>query len=245
VRRALAAALCALLVPLSACGGGDDDDAAAGASFRLTVAPQFVQGAYPGVATGVLVRADGGGDAVDLRASVSAGDVRVTPASVRPGQVAEVTFVGPPVTAQEKTVTLRITATRGEVVRTAMREIVVMPGENTLDADARRVLALFLPSLARDHPELGLDPGDLATLEGRVVAPRLLVVSHYAFFSDRFELGLSWHIMIAPDDWTELYVRPLDALAPTLAFKIGSWSTALNGGAVAVTEVDPPEEIVR
>jgi hypothetical protein len=120
-----------------------------------------------------------------------------------------------------------------------------MPGENTLDADARRILGLFLPAIARDHPELGIGPADLATLEGRVVAPRLLVVSHYAFFSERYELGLSWHIMIAPDDWTELYVRQLDQLAPSLAFKIGSWSTALNGGSLSVGQVDPPVEVVR
>jgi hypothetical protein len=71
------------------------------------------------------------------------------------------------------------------------------------------------------------------------------VVSHYEFTNDDYELGLSWHIMVPPDDWSELYLRPRDELNPTRAFRMSSWSAAMEGGEVEFTEVSPPAEVVR
>lgn len=51
--------------------------------------------------------------------------------------------------------------------------------------------------------------------------------------------------MVAPDDWAELYLRPRDSLTPTRAFRLSSWSTALGGGRVEITDVAPPAEVVR
>jgi hypothetical protein len=42
-----------------------------------------------------------------------------------------------------------------------------------------------------------------------------------------------------------LYVRPRGGLAPTRAFWVGSWSTALAGGAADVREIDAPAEVTR
>ena len=52
----------------------------------------------------------------------------------------------------------------------------------------------------------------------------ILVVSHYLFFSEDWEMGLMWHIMIAPHDWSRIYLRPRGEMAPTLAFEIPSVS---------------------
>jgi hypothetical protein len=81
--------------------------------------------------------------------------------------------------------------------------------------------------------------------EGAMVAPRLLVVSHYMFTNELYELGVSWHVTVAPDDWAELYLRPRDELHPTRAFRVSSWSAALAGEPVEFTDVAPPDEVVR
>ena len=73
----------------------------------------------------------------------------------------------------------------------------------------------------------------------------LLVVSHYAWFTDDAEIGLAWHIMVAPDDWAELTIRPRDQLAPTQAFRLNSWSTALAGGDIEIDAIEPPPEVTR
>lgn len=237
-----------LLGAVVACGDGGANgggSGAGGAPLTVTVAPEFVQDAYPGVPVSVLIEVGStDGAAVGLSASATAGEITVLPAEVAPGELAVATFVPPPVTA-EQPVTVTIEARRGDVVERATREIAVVPGEDSLGPDARRILALFLPALAESHPDLGLGAEDAWTLEGQVVAPRLLVVSHYLFASSTWELGLSWHIMVAPDDWAELYLRPLGELAPTQAFRISSWSTALQTGELEVTAVPPPTEIVR
>ena len=42
---------------------------------------------------------------------------------------------------------------------------------------------------------------------GTMVSPQWLVVSHYLFFSEQWELHLEWHIMVAPDDWARISGR--------------------------------------
>jgi hypothetical protein len=64
-------------------------------------------------------------------------------------------------------------------------------------------------------------------------------------FDEEYEIGLSWHVMLAPDDWSEVYIRPRNETAPVRAFRLKSWSTTLEGGPAEFTEVDPPAEIVR
>lgn len=235
-----------LLLPISALlfvvgcdGGGNDDDA----TFELVVSPEFVQGALPGVPVTVLVTAESDSDAeVALEVSVTQGEISVAPERFSPGEIVEVTYVGPDVT-NDLEVELTITASRGAVGKDALRRFTVVPIEDDRGPDAREILAEFLAWLEAEHHDLDLTAE--MELDGHMTAPMLLVVSHYSFFDDKYELGLSWHIMVPPDDWAELYIRPRDSLAPTRAFRLSSWSTALQGGEVAFEEVDPPAEVVR
>lgn len=242
--RILAAGAAALAISAAACGGDDTDDESVG--FELRVSPEFVQGLYSDSPVSVLVEVVNNQpteEPVELNATIT-GDahVEVTDASLSAGQVGEVTISASPVT-DEVEVTLTITGTRGDLEESATRTIVVMPGEDDREEMAREILAKFLAWLEDEHPELELGPS--SELEGNLVAPRLLVVSHYTFQGESYELGLSWHIMIAPDDWAELYIRPLDEFTPEKAFRLSSWSTALEGGDVEFTEVAAPAEVVR
>lgn len=244
IQRTILAAALAALAATAACGD-DDDDAIA---FELRVSPEFVQGMYGDTPVNVLVEivnAQDTGDPVDLEASVT-GDATVDASASRlaAGEIGEVTVTARPVAEpDEEEITLTITASRDGVTRTATRTIIVVPGEDDREETAREIAAHFLDWLATEHPEMGLDAS--TELDGTLVAPRLLVVSHYLFEGAEYELGLSWHIMVAPDDWAELYIRPLDEFFPTRAFRLSSWSAAIDGGAIEFTEVEPPAEVVR
>ncbi len=236
---ALLASLLVLL--LSACGGEPESG-----PFALVVQPEFVQGALPGEPVMLLVAVEeetATTSPVALTAASTGGAaIGVEPASVSSGELAEVTVVAADVT-EETEIEVTVTARRGDEEHHVTKAIMVMPQRDELEPPAREVLNLFLPWLAEQQPELGIGPE--TELAGMVVAPRLLVVSHYAFLNEDYEVGLAWHIMIAPDDWADIYIRPRDSLRPTAAFRLSSWSTALAGGDVEIGPTELPAEVVR
>jgi hypothetical protein len=185
-----------------------------------------------------------GASEVEVTALGTGGQVSVDPPSIGAGQVAEVTYVADAVDGeQEVPMTLTITGRRGSISHEQKVTTVIVPWEDTLAATASEIFAIFQPWLAENHPELGIDPATV--FDGTLVAPQLLVVSHYAFFNEEWEVGLGWHIMTAPDDWAEIYLRPRDVMSPTKAFRLNSWSTALAGGEFEITEVTAPEQVQR
>jgi hypothetical protein len=243
VRHIFVAVAATGLLLVAACG--DDDDGGGEGPFELSVHPEFVQGALPGIPVTVLVTVndlEGGAGEVTLSGSFTEGTVEVSPESVAAGEIAEVTLTAGPV-AEEIEATLTITGQRGSEERSVSRTLFVMPGTDELGPMAADLLDVFATWLAENQPELGITPE--REFQGNLVAPRLLVVSHYMFADEEYELGLSWHVTIQPHDWSELYIRPRDELAPTRAFRVSSWSAALEGEDVEFTEVSPPEEIVR
>lgn len=224
-----------VLLLVGACAGGSSEP------FELEVAPEIVHGLYPETGTILLARVTSRSDVpVSLRIEAEGAGVSSAPEQVTPGEVAEFEIT-PGSVVEEVPVTIVVTGTKGSVEHTVTRETRVMPFEPPAD-DARRLLGVFTSWLETNRPELGIT-GDGA-FEGRGVDP-VLVVSHYLFLSDEWELGLSWHIMVPPDDWSELYLRPRDEWSPTVAFRLASRSAALEDGVVTIEEVPPPPEIVR
>lgn len=175
---------------------------------------------------------------VTIDASATKGRVvEVTPAELTPGTVGEVWVVAGPATT-ETTGSVTITATRGDVTRTVTRSLLVFPMADERAADARPYFDRWAAWLAAEHPELGITAD---TTWQPVFVSTLLVVSHYSYWSEEWEMTVAWHNMIAPHDWTEVHLRRrgVDA-APSLAFRIDSVS-----GAAAAHEVEPPEVVVR
>lgn len=164
--------------------------------------------------------------------------VSVSPALVTRPVVAEVTVVAGPVTV-ETDLRVTITATRagapGHAVR---RTIPVIPRDGPDSQAAQEHLAPFLAWLAETHPALGLGP---ATPLRGTPASNVLVVTHYLFVSDEWEIGLRWHVMIAPHDWSRIYLRHRWTEAwPSRAFEITSVSAVS-----APVEIAPPTSIFR
>lgn len=231
-------ALAALSV---ACGDSADDTAP---TLSLRTSPEFVNRIIPGTRPMALVAVDTDtDDAVRLTgtASLSGAEVSFQPASVSANGVAEV-WVTLPETSDETPFTVTVTATAGSTKTEATIDATAIPGTDDLGATAVTIVDVFLDEME------GLVPGLPASSDGLsngTPVAGLLVVSHYAWFTDEYEIGLAWHIMIAPDDFAELYLRPRDEVAPTMAFRINTWSTALAGGDFTFSEVDPPAEVTR
>ena len=250
----LVAAVC--LAVLAACGESstpattrgtnpDTTTTAVPGELGLVVSPQFVQGVIPGeqlVLLATLTVASDGPVNLTAQAAGVGADVSVRPSTISEGEVAEVTVIPQP-TAVEGELTVTIMARTTDREQAVTKTTPVVPWADDRGEQGATILGLFTPWLAEHEPDLGISPDTEFT--GTFVAPNLLIVSHYVFFSDAWEVGVSWHIMVPPDDFAEAYLRPRDALRPTRALRIGSWQTALDTGVVDVTEVEPPAEVVR
>ncbi|MFP5489033.1 MAG: hypothetical protein ACLGHQ_12085 [Acidimicrobiia bacterium] len=231
----------AVLVLGAAACGGDADDAG---PFELTTSPEFVNLVIPGRRPVALVTAESD-DAGPIQlagvASIDGATVDLVPSAIEPGAVAEV-WVELPDVDREVPLQVTIDARRNVDVRAVTVDATAMPGTDDLEPIALDIAAVFLAELDGSVEMLPVTTDGLA--DGTPVGG-LLVVSHYAWFTETAEIGLAWHIMVAPDDWAELTIRPRDELAPTQAFRLSSWSTALDGGEFSVTEIPPSPEVVR
>ncbi len=245
IRRVMVAAVLVLAVGLAGCGWWQSDDGDGAVSFEVRRSPEFVNRLIPGDRPLALVevRGDAEPGPVEMAAasSIAGMTVRVEPASIAVGEVAEV-WVEVPEVDRDVPFTVTVTATRGSDEESLAIDATAVPGVDDLADTAGQIVQVFLDAVAAEVPGL---PATADDLTGGTPVAGLLVVTHYAWFTPEYEIGLAWHIMVAPDDFAELYVRPRTGLAPTRAFRIGSWSTALAGGAVDVREIDPPPEVTR
>ena len=144
-----------------------------------------------------------------------------------------------PVGPEGVTVPVRVTVTRGGTVESADVSINVSPGEDTPLEAATSLRDRFVSWLATERPELGITADTQWT--PTIVQPHILVVSHYLFFSEDWEMGLMWHIMIPPHDWSRIYLRPRQEMAPTMAFEIPSVSDPTS----SIRDIPAPTQVDR
>jgi len=147
-------------------------------------------------------------------------EVTVFPESITPGQVAELSVM-PTQNNIGKNVTVTLQAERQGLkqIKTITTEVIEV--ENTLEPEAASMREKFTYWLSENYPELGITNN--ATWMGTIVNPRILVVMHYMFLSENWEMYVTWHIMIPPYDWARIYLRHrYNQTAPTYAFEISS-----------------------
>lgn len=214
-------------------------------SFSLVIVPAQFAPAVPGQECMILVGVEessapaASGDPVQLSVAADHCAVSINPSAIRAGDVAEVTLV-PEENALEQTVIASIRGQRGTHADTATASFEVWHGEDTVEGEAIALRDRFVAWLADAHPELEITGS--TEWESRVVRPVWLVVTHYLFLSDEWEMGVSWHIMIPPSDWTRIYLRHrFDEMTPSLAFEISSRANATE----PPHEIEPPDEVTR
>ncbi len=136
------------------------------------------------------------------------------------GQVAEVVVI-PTQKSIGKTIKVTIAGSQGKLTDKKVVSFKVVEGEDDRQEYAGELLDKFVSWLATNHPELGIT--NETAWNGTMVSPVWLVVSHYLFFSEEWEVHVSWHIMIPPYDWAKIDLRHrFDELAPSYAFEISS-----------------------
>jgi hypothetical protein len=210
------------------------------ADFTLDVEPAMVVGrAIPGqqVVLLVSVGGTGSGEDVTIAADAPGASVSISPQPLPPGTVGEVTVVPEAVSAEEA-IDVTIVASRAGIEHEVTRTITLAPGEDSLAPEAAALLRRFTDWLARERPDLAIGPN--TTWEG-TPGGWVLVVNHYQYISEAWELGLEWHVMVPPDDWARIYLRRRwTETAPSSAFEIPSIS-----GEAPPHEMEPPESVWR
>ena len=163
----------------------------------------------------------GYGKAVDISATVSGAEVTVYNPAIKSEEVAEVTMT-PNQASTNKILTLTIRGKRSGLEQTETITVEVTEGEeDELGALAAEMRDKFIPWLATNHPEFGITSETEWT--GTIVNPNIMVVMHYIFYSEDWEMYLTWHVTIPPYDWTRIYLRHrFTETCPSCAFEISS-----------------------
>jgi hypothetical protein len=157
---------------------------------------------------------------VRISAKAPGAEVVIYQQDIVEGQVAEVVVI-PAQASIGKTIKVTITGNRGSSTDKKVVSFAVAEGEDDRQEYAGELLDRFVSWLATNHTELGIT--DDTAWNGTMVSPVWLVVSHYLFFSEEWEVHISWHIMVPPYDWAKIDLRHrFDELEPSHAFEISS-----------------------
>jgi hypothetical protein len=197
---------------------------------------------------------------VHITATAPGAEITIEPEDIMPGQVCEVTVIPQEQAANEimpmpapavlgrpgayppgEKLVVEVRGERNGFERAQEVSINILPGEDLLLQDASVVRDRFIPYLRDNYPEFGItgETGWTPT----IVKPHILVVSHYLFFSEEWEMGVMWHIMIPPHDWAKIYLRHrYTHMQPQYAFEISSLSAKPPEEPYPI---DPPEQVDR
>jgi hypothetical protein len=178
------------------------------------------------------------GGPVEISATATMATIsKILPVELQPGVVGEVWVIADPATT-EVMGSVTITGTRNGASQSVTRSLPVFPMAGERAADARPHFERWLAWLIAEHPELGITAD---TEWEPVFVSTLLVVSHYSYWSEDWELTISWHNMIPPHDWSEAFLRRRgEETAPSLA-----WRQDSVKGKTEPREVTPPDSVVR
>jgi hypothetical protein len=241
-----------MLVLVCACAGPDPapEPAPEPTTFNLKVLPGAIDDTIPGQDCVLLVTIEEDNPTstagpVTVAATAEGATAVVEQGTIAGGQMAEVTvtMLPPQDGGMDQTggqegwaCCATIRATRGDIVREIDVPITLTSTEEDLLAPEAAVMRdRFIPWLAENRPELGID--ETTAWNGTIVKPHWLVVSHYLFLSDEWEMHVSWHVMIAPYDWARIELRRrFEETLPSLAFEIPSVSAPAP---VTVNEIEP------
>lgn len=175
-----------------------------------------------------------GSKPVNISATSPDCEVTIFPQSITLNQVAELSVM-PTQANIGKNVTITLQGERQELKQTETITVEVIEGENTLETEAASMRDKFTKWLLTNYPELGITNETVWT--GTIVNPRILVVMHYIFLSEEWEMYVTWHVMIPPYDWARIYLRHrYNQTAPTYAFEISSVQEQAQPQAIEVPD---------
>ena len=148
-------------------------------------------------------------------------------------------FLYPNSTHVDTCIQVEITFTSGFSVARDTALLYVLNWEGSELAEVIGKRDVFVDYLADSIPDFGIN--ETVSWTPIYNCAGILVVGHYLFMSDLWELEVSWHVMIPPYDWVQVYLRHRGYVEPGWAGRIDSWSTDNT----TILSTEPPEEIYR
>lgn len=211
--------------------------------FVIDITPENMEDTIAGQRCVFLAAVTDKGDcglaeAVGMSAEAEGATVTVNPRAIAPGQVSEITVV-PDETSVGETLAVTISGERNGWEQEETVTVQVREGQDLIAEAAAEMRDKFVPWLAENQSGLGITADTEWT--GTIVKRNITIVSYYLFFSEDWEMGVSWHVMIPPHDWARIYLRDRGSeTAPSYAFEISSCS-----GAEDPHTMDPPDSVWR
>ena len=174
------------------------------------ISDPIIYQAIPGQTCIFLVTAfnlTGGIESVKITAKADGGmceGLTVYPEIITPAQVAEITVI-PKRSSVGETIPIEITGKRSGVSVTEVLYIQVFDGTDNIRGIAEGICDTFIPWVSENYPEIEIDENTI--LNPTIVRPGILVVQHYMFLTEEWEIYMTWHCMIPPYDWSRVYLR--------------------------------------
>lgn len=225
------------------------------ATYSLKVVPDAIVDAIPAQRCILLLSIEESGwqpaGPVTVTATADGGSALVEYGTISAGEIAEVTITVLPLAesmsnpndaANERICTATIRAERDGEAHQAIVPITVTSEEHDEVAPlAAEMRGRFIPWLSEERPELAID--EHTVWSGTIVTPHILVVTHYLYFSDQWELHVFWHVTIPPYDWARIELRRrFQEARPSLAFEIPSVTAE---DPESIREIEPADRLWR
>lgn len=135
------------------------------------------------------------------------------------------------------TVSLKVNDGRSILEETAIIDVVNW--SSSYSDEIREMKSTFTDFLIENYSSFNIAENKSMEFMGNI--PQILIVEHYLFRSDSWELELSRHVMLTPYDWVRVYLRARNSIQPCWAGTITSWGS----GNHTIYEMNPPESIFR
>jgi hypothetical protein len=148
-------------------------------------------------------------------------------------------FLYPNSTHLEKTVEVTVNATNNEISASSSAFVTVVNWTMTIDAEIYDMQNRFVQYLEANCTSYNIN--NSISWQEFGSAPMILIVSHYLFKSEFWEMELSRHVTMEPHDWVKIYLRPRNSLLPIWCGKINSWLSSNH----TIEVIVPPDEIYR
>lgn len=195
--------------------------------FSIEVTPIYMDDVIPGQVCVFLVNVTTNGEddgaMVEISATAEMSEVTVYPGFIQCGQVAEVTVI-PDETSVDHNITITINGkldSNMKEISAAVNVLESPPTIGELEMRAVEIRDKFVQWLSVNHPEFEIT--DETEWVSTTVRPHFMVVMFHLFFSEEWEMGVDWHVMIPPSDWARIYLRHrYDETHPSYAFEISS-----------------------
>lgn len=148
-------------------------------------------------------------------------------------------FLYPSIIHIDLDIEVKVTANVGKLIASDVAIVSVVNWTFGEPSYPETLIEPFISYLSVNKTTYQID--ESTSWEGIWSGIEILIVQHYLFKSDQWEMEVSWHVMVTPHDWVKIYLRKRFELNPIWAGMIESWSS----GNYTILDIEPPEEVYR